>query len=75
MADSVGPEDEQLRTAHQVITLEDGSKWSVAVAESRSGLIAERAEMRRSLIGAFALVAAFGVLTVLAADLGHRQAA
>jgi signal transduction histidine kinase len=65
VADSVGPEAEQLRTAHQVITLEDGSKWSVTVAESLAGLIAERQEMRRSLIGAFALVAAFGVLTVL----------
>lgn len=65
VVDSVGPEAEQLRTAHQLITLEDGSKWSVAVADSRSGLIAERLEVRRSLIGAFGLVAALGVLTVL----------
>jgi signal transduction histidine kinase len=65
LANTVGPEGEALRTARQVITLEDGSQWSVTVAESRAGLIAEREEMRRSLIGAFALVAAFGVLSVL----------
>jgi signal transduction histidine kinase len=63
--EATGPDAEQVRTAHQLITLEDGSSWSVAVAESRSWLIAERVELRRSLIGAFALVAAFGVLTVL----------
>lgn len=65
VTDLIGPEDEQLRTAHQVITLEDGRKWIVAVAESRAGLIAERMEMRRSLVGAFALVATLSVLTVL----------
>jgi signal transduction histidine kinase len=65
IADFIGPEATELRTAYQVITLEDGSKWSVAVAESLSGLISERVDTRRSLIGAFALVAAFGILTVL----------
>ena len=65
VVDTVGPESEQLRTAHQLITLEDGSKWSVTVADSRSELIAERLEVRRSLIGAFGLVAVLGFLTVL----------
>jgi signal transduction histidine kinase len=65
VSDGFGPEAEEVRTAHQLITLEDGSQWIVAVAESRSGLIAERTALRRSLIGAFGLVAAFGILTVL----------
>jgi signal transduction histidine kinase len=65
VADLAGPEDDPVRAAVQVITLEDGSRWNVAVAESRSGLIAERQAMRRSLIAVFTLVAALGVLTVL----------
>jgi signal transduction histidine kinase len=65
MADEEGPEVEEVRIAHQVITLEDGSEWSVSVAESRSELIAERVETRRSLILAFALVAALGLSAVL----------
>jgi signal transduction histidine kinase len=65
LVDAYGPETEQVRIAHQVITLEDGSEWRVAVAESRAGLIAERAETRRSLILAFALVAALGLSSVL----------
>ncbi len=65
VVDSTGPDAEQIRTAFQVITLEDGSEWRVAVAESRSGLIAERVETRRSLVLAFALVAALGLSSVL----------
>jgi signal transduction histidine kinase len=65
VTDSLGPESEQLRIASQVITLESGIEWNVTVAESRSGLIAERIEMRRSLILAFALVATFGLGTML----------
>jgi Two-component sensor kinase N-terminal len=65
LVDSQGAEVEQVRIAHQVISLEDGSEWSVAVAESRSELIAERVETRRSLILAFALVAALGLSAVL----------
>jgi signal transduction histidine kinase len=63
--DSLGPDAEALRTAEQRITLEDGSIWGVVVAESRSELIAERKETRRSLILAFALVATLGLLGVL----------
>jgi signal transduction histidine kinase len=65
VADATGPEAEMLRVAYQTITLEDGSEWDVAVAESRSGLIAEQAETRRSLILAFALVAVLGLTTML----------
>jgi signal transduction histidine kinase len=65
VSDVGGPDGEELRMAHQVITLENGDVWAVSVAEGRSGLIAERIELRRSLIGAFAMVAVFGVLTVL----------
>jgi signal transduction histidine kinase len=63
--DITGPEGESLRGAYQIITLEDGSEWNVAVADSRSGLIAEQDELRRSLIAAFALVAGLGLTTVL----------
>lgn len=65
VTDATGPEAEQLRIAHQVITLENGSAWSVSVAESRAGLIAERIDTRRSLFLAFALVAALGMVSVL----------
>ncbi|MGL4808733.1 MAG: ATP-binding protein, partial [Giesbergeria sp.] len=65
VSDIVGVEGEDLRLAHQAITLENGKVWAVSVAESRSGLITERKELRQSLIGAFAMVALFGVLTVL----------
>lgn len=65
LEDTIGPEDEPVRSAYQVITLEDGSEWAVAVAESRSGLIAERIDTRRSLVLAFALVAVLGLMGVL----------
>lgn len=65
LLDSEGPDVGQVRTTHQVITLEDGSKWNVAAAESRSELIAERAATRRSLILAFALVAVLGLSSIL----------
>jgi signal transduction histidine kinase len=64
IADAFAPQTEQVRIADQVITLEDGSAWRVAVAESRAGLIAERAETRQSLIVAFALVAVLGLVSV-----------
>jgi signal transduction histidine kinase len=65
LEDALVPEVEEARIAHQVITLEDGSEWSVSVAESRAGLIAERIETRRSLFLAFALVAGLGLSSVL----------
>jgi signal transduction histidine kinase len=63
--DASGPEAEEVRIAHQKITLEDGSVWSVSAAESRAGLVAERVETRRSLILAFALVAMLGLAATL----------
>jgi signal transduction histidine kinase len=57
---------EQYRVAHQLITLEDGRVWSVAVAEDLAGLIADRTATRHSLLVAFALVGAVGLVgTVL----------
>jgi signal transduction histidine kinase len=56
-----GPDTEPYRIAHQLITLEDGRVWSVAVAEDVAELIADKTEMRRSLLLAFALVAAVGL--------------
>lgn len=62
--DAVGNDAEHYRIAHQVITLEDGSRWSVAVAAGLAELEADRAETRRSLALAFTLVAAVGFLGV-----------
>jgi signal transduction histidine kinase len=60
--DAEGPDAEQYRVAHQLITLEDGRVWSVAVAEALAGLITDRTATRQSLILAFALVGAVGLL-------------
>jgi signal transduction histidine kinase len=65
VVDAIGPEGELLRIAYQVVTLEDGSEWKVTVAESQAELIAARSEMRRSLVAAFAMVAALGLVSVL----------
>jgi signal transduction histidine kinase len=64
--DAEGPDAEPYRIAHQLITLEDGRVWSVAVAEDLAEMIADKTETRRSLVLAFALVAAVGLFgTVL----------
>lgn len=63
--DAIGAEGERMRVAQQLITLEDGRTWTVAVAESLAGLDADRAETRRSLVLAFALVAAVGLAGTL----------
>jgi signal transduction histidine kinase len=65
ITDAAGADDERLRLAQQVITLEDGTEWNVAVAESLAGLDADRAETRQSLVLAFALVAALGLAGTL----------
>jgi signal transduction histidine kinase len=65
LADASSPEVEEVRIAQQEITLEDGSRWTVAVAESQALLIAERREMRQSLVLAFALIAVIGLASVL----------
>jgi signal transduction histidine kinase len=63
--DGANPEVEDVRVAQQRITLEDGSLWTVAVAEGLSELKAERRETRQSLLVAFALVAVIGLASVL----------
>lgn len=62
---AANPEVEEVRLAQQRITLEDGSTWTVAVAETLAELNAERFETRRSLVVAFALVAVIGLASVL----------
>ncbi len=62
---AANPEVEQVRLARQLISLEDGSTWTVAVAESMTQLNVERLETRRSLVAAFALVAVIGLASVL----------
>jgi len=62
---AANPEVEEVRLAQQLITLEDGSTWRVAVAETVAELNAERLETRRSLVVAFALVALIGMASVL----------
>ena len=65
IVDSASPEVEEVRIAEQVITLENGSAWTVAVAESLAQLKAERSDTRRSLVLAFALVTVIGLASVL----------
>jgi len=56
-----GPEGEEIRSVYQRITYEDGTEWGVSVAESRSELMIERRDTRRSLLLAFALVGVIGI--------------
>ncbi len=65
LRDARNPDVEDVRIAEQQITLEDGSSWVVAVAESLAQLNADRSELQRSLGTAFALVAAIGLASVL----------
>jgi signal transduction histidine kinase len=63
--DGATPEVGEVRIAEQVITLENGSAWTVTVAESLGQLKSERSDTRRSLVLAFALVAVIGLVSVL----------
>lgn len=65
LRDADSPDVEEVRLAEQRITLEDGSVWTVTVAESLAQLNAERSQTRRSLVMAFAMVAAVGLASVL----------
>lgn len=65
LADGANSDVDSVRIAKQRITLENGTVWTVAVAESLALLDDERAETRRSLLLAFALVAGIGLATVL----------
>jgi len=64
--DAEGSDAERYRVAHQRMILADGAEWSVAVAEDRAPLEADRAATRDSLLLAFALVAALGLAGTLA---------
>ncbi len=79
-----GPEG-RVRGLHQAITLEDGSVWTVAVAEALATLWAERQQTLQSLVAVFGMVGVLGVLGGLAqasfalrplgrlrADVAHR---
>lgn len=57
------PEDGELRGMQQNITLEDGAVWTVTVAETLNELLAERQETRNSLLIAFGIVVAFGLVS------------
>ena len=65
LRDATNPDVEDVRIAEQRITLEDGSVWSVSVAESLAQLKADRKDLRQSLLAAFALVSVIGLASVL----------
>lgn len=65
IGDGANPEVGEVRIAEQVITLEDGSLWTVLAAESLGQLKSERSDTRRSLVLAFAMVAVIGLASVL----------
>lgn len=65
LSDGANSDVETVRIAQQKITLEDGSAWTVAVAESLAQLDIERSDTRQGLILAFALVAVIGLASVL----------
>jgi len=50
-----------VRGLHQLITIQDGTSWTVTVAASLSGLNAERDEMGRSIAVAFGFVGVLGI--------------
>ncbi|MGI1661584.1 sensor histidine kinase [Palleronia sp. KMU-117] len=62
--DGAGP-DGALRGLRQAVTLDDGSTWTVDVAESLAALRADQAQLRRSVVVAFGLVGALGVAGAL----------
>ncbi len=59
--DSLGPEAEGIRGVNERIVYEDGSEWSVSVAESLTELMRERNETRQSLLLVFSLVGVIGL--------------
>ncbi|MBP9046638.1 MAG: HAMP domain-containing sensor histidine kinase [Tabrizicola sp.] len=65
IGDGANPVVGEVRIAEQVITLEDGSAWTVLAAESLGQLKSERGDTRRSLVLAFAMVAVIGLASVL----------
>ena len=62
----IGPEGEPVLVIRQWITLDDGSRWHVQVASTLDRLEAEYATLRSTLLNAFAIIVAVGVLGALA---------
>ncbi|MDA8587349.1 HAMP domain-containing histidine kinase [Rhodobacteraceae bacterium] len=58
--ESQGPNG-MVRGYSERVELDDETVWTVSVASSLSGLVAERAEMRRNVALAFGLVGALGI--------------
>lgn len=56
-----GPES-NLRGISSMVELDDGSVWTVAVAESLEALNSERNQIRQSLLTTFAFIGALGVV-------------
>ncbi|MFA3919698.1 ATP-binding protein [Ruegeria hyattellae] len=82
---TLGPENEAVRSVYQLITYEDGTVWGVSVAESQDQLVEERRVTQQSLLPVFALVGLIGVagsllltsvilrpLRKLRSDVAHR---
>ena len=82
---TLGPDDEAVRSIYQKITFEDGTEWGVSVAESRLELLSERRAAQSNLLPVFGLVGLIGVagslllmsavigpLRKLRADVAHR---
>lgn len=57
------PDGGALRGMQQNITLADGTVWTVTVAETLTDLLAERRDTRNSLLIAFGIVVAFGLVS------------
>ncbi|WP_170336927.1 sensor histidine kinase [Ruegeria arenilitoris] len=82
---TLGPDNEAVRSIYQKITFEDGTEWGVSVAESRLELISERRAAQNNLLPVFVLIGLIGVasslllmsaiigpLRKLREDVGHR---
>lgn len=59
--DSIGPDSEGVRGVNERIAFQDGTEWSVSVAESLAELIAEQVDTRRNLLLVFSLVGVIGL--------------
>ncbi|HQU68697.1 MAG TPA: HAMP domain-containing sensor histidine kinase [Albidovulum sp.] len=55
-----GP-DGPMRGIGGLVRLEDGTNWSVSVAESLASITSERSQIRRSLLTTFALIGVLGI--------------
>lgn len=63
--DELSPNQEMMRSLHQMVSLDDGTNWIVTVAESLANLEAERAQIGMSLLQAFALLGLIGIAAAI----------